>query len=110
MSNAATGREWGYSCWRAVHVNVQQGAEFAGSITSNGSGARSDRHCGCGSSFTAQLERISGGEIVTGTLTDDSYMTGSVMARASCMDPFGAPFEGAMTIEFTVTKIANQPQ
>jgi hypothetical protein len=134
--DAATGREWRYSCSRAVHVSAQQGAEFTGSITSNGSGASSDPHCGYGSSFNAHLaggaftmsaiapsgsgicppqrpdvccRRISGGEIVTGTLTDDSRMNGSVTARASCMDPFGAPFEGEMTIEFTVTRITNQP-
>ena len=115
-------------------MSAQQGADFTGSITSNGSGANSDPHCGYGSGFNAHLADggaftmsmrtapsgggicppqradvccrwLSGGEIVTGNLTDDSHMKGSVTARASCMDPFGKPFDGEMTIEFTVTRI-----
>ena len=136
--DTATGRQWGISCSRAVDVSAQQGADFVGSITSGGSSPYSDPHCGYGSGFNAHLardgtftmsastppsgggicppqrpevccKRISGGEIVTGTLTDDTHMKGSVTARASCMDPFGKPFDGEMTIEFGVTRITSQP-
>ena len=136
--DAATGRQWGVPCSRAVDVSAQQGADFTGSISSNGSGANSDPHCGYGSSFNAHLSgdgaftmsasappsgggicppqradvccrRLSGGDTVTGTLLDASHLKGSVTARASCMDPSGKPFDGEMTIEFTVTRITTTP-
>jgi hypothetical protein len=121
-----------------VHVSAQQGAEFDGSITSSGSGASNDRYCGYGSGFTARLagnaftmatttpasgsgscgalqrhetccSQLSGGEVVTGALTDDSHMQGSATLRGSCEDPLGNPFQGEVTIEFAVTRITNQP-
>jgi hypothetical protein len=137
-ADTASGREWGYGCSRAVDVSAQQRTDFSGSISSNGSGAATDPHCGYGTSFTAHLagggaftmttmtvpggsgacglqrrevccRRLSGGEVVTGTLVDDTHMNGSVTLHASCEDPVGNPFEGELTIEFTVTRITNQP-
>ena len=137
-ADPATGREWGYGCERSVQVNAQQGADLSGSIASSGSGASNDRYCGYGSGFTAHVagdaftmstktppsgsgscgglqrheaccSQLSGGEVATGLLTDDSHMKGSATLRGSCEDPLGNPFEGEVTVEFAVTRITSQP-
>jgi hypothetical protein len=114
----------------AVDISAQQEGEFSGSMSWQGSGADSDKHCAFGGTFTGVMasdrsftlrlnhngntlfcQRVSGESVFTGTLTADGLLAGQMTDRAACSSIEGAPTrEADRTYRFSVRLLCGPPR